>query len=542
MGVSDLAKHLIRDGFMTANDYKLIAHDYGGHGPTFAKVVVAMNLMDETALAQYIAVKSRTPFLGKPSLDISPEVLAAVDMDLVRELEVIPFELNGKTLKVGMADPLDRSIVEQLRFFTNFRIVPRVITLSCARASLSKALNGYKPPRTNLETLLLARSGATKVSGEAPQPIGKTKDAEKATSAMDTALADAGDDALIEGLDTPDLPANDASDAPSDEAVVDEGPDEIHSLDELAPTGDDELQVTSDSEVGDALSESGDFAIPDKTEMTGLDELNSELDALSTTSTPVSDEGAEDEGAEDESVEMEMDVEDDAASDDAVTSDDVVATDDAMEEPEPVMNVEDAGDMELPEALPEESPEMPMMDEAAEEVIADEPSMDKVSIDETRMDDPEFAVGPAIAQLNHAIATGNVLDGAELVQAMTDAFAKTGLKKGVLYQKAEDDITYLTQWNDVPGAEVSSDISDEMRSLITDCSPGDWVPVDDPPVELEGYATGRTQVLINKQTLVPDKEDVIAIGSWHHDAAKNRTLLGLTKSIVRKIAGQFVSS
>jgi hypothetical protein len=131
MGASGLGSLLVKEGFLTEQDRLTITKTCGQGSWAFAKSILAIGLLDEDELAAFFAERTRYQIAPKDFLNhLDQAAIQSVDRRLVSKLEVIPLKKDHGKITVGVVDPLDRSTLKQLEFFTGFEVDPVVIPLS----------------------------------------------------------------------------------------------------------------------------------------------------------------------------------------------------------------------------------------------------------------------------------------------------------------------------------------------------------------------------------------------------------------------------
>ncbi len=155
MSTSGLAKILIKEGLLTPGDCQLIASDYAHSGASFAKIVVALGILSDEGLAQFLARHTHLEQLPHPDpCPFQAEVRYKIDQPLLERLEVVPLSFVNNTLKVAMVDPLDRETMAQLRFFTPYRIKPVIASFSSIYATLHDLVQDFHPAASSLQSIL----------------------------------------------------------------------------------------------------------------------------------------------------------------------------------------------------------------------------------------------------------------------------------------------------------------------------------------------------------------------------------------------------
>lgn len=90
-------------------------------------------------VARALAEQFDMRFYDLDSMDVPRKIIDIVPQELAREKLVFPVGLNGRTLAVAMANPLDLEVVDTLRFSTSLAIEVAVASERQIKASIEKA-------------------------------------------------------------------------------------------------------------------------------------------------------------------------------------------------------------------------------------------------------------------------------------------------------------------------------------------------------------------------------------------------------------------
>jgi len=103
------------------------------------QVLIETNLVDEKKLSQLVAQFFDVEFIDLASKKIPEKILDYVPEELARSLEIMPFNVKGKSLYLAMRDPKDLGTIDLIRKETGLDIKPFYIT----QQALTNALNQY---------------------------------------------------------------------------------------------------------------------------------------------------------------------------------------------------------------------------------------------------------------------------------------------------------------------------------------------------------------------------------------------------------------
>jgi type IV pilus assembly protein PilB len=130
-------------------------------------VILQRRGLDAEQVARALARQLRLPYVAAP-LACEAAALRLIDGAIATRLRLVPLSVSDRTVRVAMADPLDMSAVEDLRFRTGRRIEPVVAAPAAVEAALVAAYHAHAV------TAALTRlpGGAAARAGTAPHPGG----------------------------------------------------------------------------------------------------------------------------------------------------------------------------------------------------------------------------------------------------------------------------------------------------------------------------------------------------------------------------------
>ncbi len=118
---------LVEGGTLTPSELESVLDLQRESGERLGRIVVREGLAGEASVAKALAYQLGLAFDAGP---LSPEPAAArlVSGAFARRKEVVPLRLEGKSLRVAMADPLDLASVDDLQFQSGRRVKVVVAT------------------------------------------------------------------------------------------------------------------------------------------------------------------------------------------------------------------------------------------------------------------------------------------------------------------------------------------------------------------------------------------------------------------------------
>jgi len=91
--------------------------------------LIEMGLLEEADIARVLSKKLGVPFLDPPSLlmNIPGDIISLIPREYAAKYQIIPLRLEGRRLSLGMVDPSDLKVIDEIAFLTGHVIRPVVI-------------------------------------------------------------------------------------------------------------------------------------------------------------------------------------------------------------------------------------------------------------------------------------------------------------------------------------------------------------------------------------------------------------------------------
>ena len=91
-------------------------------GGRIGEILLGLGHIDRAQLARALAEQAGLPFWDLLTTPSQPEALRKVDAVTARSFRILPLKLAGTALTVGLADPLNVSVLHDLSFTTGLQI------------------------------------------------------------------------------------------------------------------------------------------------------------------------------------------------------------------------------------------------------------------------------------------------------------------------------------------------------------------------------------------------------------------------------------
>jgi len=172
-----LGERLIESGLITKAQLEEALREQKRSGGLLGSNLIRLGYIREEKLLQFLSQQFGFPSIDITQVEIPPEVLKLVPVDVVQKHKVLPVSRAGSTLVVAMADPTNYMVIDDLKFLTGYNIDVVV----AEEGALKKALDRFYDQSASLAEVMsnLEELELEVVGGEEELNI---EELEKATS------------------------------------------------------------------------------------------------------------------------------------------------------------------------------------------------------------------------------------------------------------------------------------------------------------------------------------------------------------------------
>ena len=110
-------------------------------GGLIGQILVALGYTNEESIAQALTVQYGFPYLPLAGYEIDSEVCQIVPENVAKQYSLIAVDKVGSILTVAMANPLNRSAVEDVEMLTHFKIQVFVTTTTDINDAIKRSYN-----------------------------------------------------------------------------------------------------------------------------------------------------------------------------------------------------------------------------------------------------------------------------------------------------------------------------------------------------------------------------------------------------------------
>lgn len=114
---------LIEAGHIGEKELNIGLAEQKKRGKRIGQVLIELGYLSEDKLLPILGKQLKVPFVDLSKVEIKPDVLKMVPEKICRKHNLVPISFDGKSLMIGMADPLDVFIIDEIQFQNNCEVV-----------------------------------------------------------------------------------------------------------------------------------------------------------------------------------------------------------------------------------------------------------------------------------------------------------------------------------------------------------------------------------------------------------------------------------
>jgi type IV pilus assembly protein PilB len=141
----NIEQRLIKEGIISQQQLQTLKLEQERSSVSLVKAIRRLNFVPEEKLIDFLADKLHLARFSLANFLPSGDVLALLPAEFCEQNKVIPIFKEGNELAVGVLDPLDTSLLEELRFRTGLFIKPYLVKEEELNNILSQYYDARKP-------------------------------------------------------------------------------------------------------------------------------------------------------------------------------------------------------------------------------------------------------------------------------------------------------------------------------------------------------------------------------------------------------------
>ncbi len=136
--VMKLGEVLLEEGLVTHQQLMHVLQLQKGNPRKIGEIFVDEGIITDQQLSQVLARIFQLPFVSLTDITIDDKVLGLVAFDVLKRNKMLPFELNGTSLKVATSNPLDVTALQEIQYMSGFQVNPVVAGAKDIKDNLDK--------------------------------------------------------------------------------------------------------------------------------------------------------------------------------------------------------------------------------------------------------------------------------------------------------------------------------------------------------------------------------------------------------------------
>lgn len=123
-----LGDQLIDDGFITREQLEEALFHSKQSGTPIGSVLVKMNFITVDQLRMALSKQQGIGSVQSKDLEIDPAVIKILPEDFIKDNKAVPIRTDGKTLFLGMVNPNDKQVLNDIIYLTGLKPYPLILT------------------------------------------------------------------------------------------------------------------------------------------------------------------------------------------------------------------------------------------------------------------------------------------------------------------------------------------------------------------------------------------------------------------------------
>jgi type IV pilus assembly protein PilB len=145
------ARRLVSEGLMEEAAALNAVEQAAKSGSTILAWLIGENLIEPELLAFVASVEYGVPLIDVGAMDLTVVPLSLVDERLIQKHRALPLYLRGNSLFIGLSDPTDHEIIDEISFSSGFHVEPILVASNLLAAAIERALESAETEFNDFE-------------------------------------------------------------------------------------------------------------------------------------------------------------------------------------------------------------------------------------------------------------------------------------------------------------------------------------------------------------------------------------------------------
>jgi len=147
MAQLNIEQSLVGEGIISAEQLQNVKLEQQRSSISLVKAIRRLNIITEDALIDFLCKKMHLNCLNLKDFSPSEDLLSLLPSDFILKEKILPISKNNDELAVGILDPLDSALLDELRFRTGLFIRPSLVKEKELTEILTYYVDGRKKPQ-----------------------------------------------------------------------------------------------------------------------------------------------------------------------------------------------------------------------------------------------------------------------------------------------------------------------------------------------------------------------------------------------------------
>ena len=134
---------LVREGLITREQLQQALREQKSTGMRLGYVLVQLGFVQELEITKMLARQYRVPAIDLSRFEVDDKIIKLIPGDVALKHNVLPLKREGRTLTVGMADPTNVSVLDDLKFITRYDIFPVIAGEYTLRTAFMRSFSAF---------------------------------------------------------------------------------------------------------------------------------------------------------------------------------------------------------------------------------------------------------------------------------------------------------------------------------------------------------------------------------------------------------------
>ncbi len=140
-----LGEILLEEGIITHQQLMQVLQTQKADSRKLGEILVDEGIITDQQLSPVLARIYQLPFVFLDDVTMDNKVLSLVSLEVLNKNKVLPFELDGNSLKVATSNPLDVTALQEIQYLSGFQVSPVIAGIKDIKDHLEQCAGMIDP-------------------------------------------------------------------------------------------------------------------------------------------------------------------------------------------------------------------------------------------------------------------------------------------------------------------------------------------------------------------------------------------------------------